>query len=149
MSKPNKTGSNLEQTIEAQLRELEIEVNYKYKERILSLRYVEHLHSLIYSKITKAAPLEILNKLHPTPAVGGRPRELALKIIQEIEEEDRGLYAAPIGVLNSSYTNYCVGIRSCLIKENQMFVYGGCGIVKESDAKKEWQEIKNKMKNFI
>lgn len=91
----------------------------------------------------------MLNSLHPTPAVGGRPRKQALDLIKEIEQNKRGLYASPIGLFNSETSEFAVAIRSCLIRQNEMYLYGGCGIVKDSDSNKEWIETQTKMKNFL
>lgn len=136
-------------SIEEVLKELGMDYKYEFKEEILSLKYVEHIHSLITSKSDKTKILELIKNLHPTPAVGGRPKEEALKLILEIEGQKRGLYASPIGILSKNLTEIAVGIRSALIHDKEMYLYGGCGIVKESIPEKEWNETQEKMKNFI
>lgn len=136
-------------SVEEVLKNLEMDYKYVFKEKILSLKYVEHIHSLITSKSDKTKILELIESLHPTPAVGGRPKDEALKLIFEIEEQKRGLYAAPIGILSKNLTEIAVGIRSALIHDKEMYLYGGCGIVKESIPEKEWYETQEKMKNFI
>ena len=137
------------QSVEEILKGHEIVPQYEFKERILSLKHVEHMHSKISTTLTRNKEIDILEDLHPTPAVGGRPKSKALELIKEIEKNNRALYAAPIGFFNSKKSEFAVGIRSALINDNQMFLYGGCGIVKDSDPDKEWIETQTKMKNFL
>ncbi len=137
------------QSVEEILKSHDIVPQYEFKERILSLKHVEHMHSKISTTLTRNEEIEILEDLHPTPAVGGRPKSKALELIKEIEKDNRALYAAPIGFFNSNKSEFAVGIRSALINDNQMFLYGGCGIVKDSDPDKEWIETQTKMKNFL
>ena len=70
-------------------------------------------------------------------------------MIKRLEDFDRGLYAAPIGVISKERSELAVGIRSALLYENQLHVFGGAGIILGSTAEKEWDETLNKMKNFL
>ncbi|MCP4913368.1 MAG: isochorismate synthase [Oligoflexia bacterium] len=118
-------------------------------EKLLKLRHVQHIHTPIKAILKKdLSNLDIIRKLHPTPAVGGIPQKEALEFIKEHEPFHRGLYAAPIGMVDSHSSEFAVGIRSALIKGNEVTLFGGAGIVLESDAKEEWIETENKMKNF-
>lgn len=87
----------------------------------------------------------LIHLLHPTPAVGGLPRENALKHIQQHELFDRGWYAAPIGISRGNFAHYAVAIRSALIKEKQMHLFAGTGIVADSSPPLEWQELESKI----
>ena len=90
----------------------------------------------------------MIDHFHPTPAVGGRPWNLAKSYLKEAEPFDRGLYSAPFGIVSKDYTEFAVGIRSALYENDSLHLYGGAGIVDGSKAMDEWVETNNKMKNF-
>lgn len=84
---------------------------------------------------------ELIRELHPTPAVGGFPREKAVPFIQEIETLERGWYSGPVGWFNmNGFGEFAVAIRSALLHKNSATLYAGCGIVDNSDPMKEWNE---------
>jgi menaquinone-specific isochorismate synthase len=116
---------------------------------ILKLNKVQHLYTqfqgTLKSHLTDA---EILPKLHPTPAVGGFPRELALALIRELEPFDRGWYAAPVGWLGYDDAEFAVAIRSGAIDGNRLLLFAGAGIVRGSQAAEEWAEVENKIRHF-
>ena len=69
--------------------------------------------------------------MHPTPALGGYPKNEALKFIEENEFGTRDLYGAPVGYIDmNDDCEFIVAIRSMLIKQNQTTLFAGCGIVK-------------------
>ncbi len=92
---------------------------------------------------------DLIAALHPTPAVGGWPAERAMHKIREIEHFDRGWYAAPVGWIGRNAAEFAVAIRSGLIEKRHLHLYAGAGIVKGSIAKDEWQEVENKIGNFL
>jgi menaquinone-specific isochorismate synthase len=92
---------------------------------------------------------EIFKALHPTPAVGGTPREKALDLISQLEDFERGWYASPIGWMSQEKAEFAVGIRSALIRKNEMHLFSGTGIVKGSIPEEEWEELEAKLKLFI
>jgi menaquinone-specific isochorismate synthase len=88
--------------------------------------------------------------MHPTPAVCGEPKDIALKIIRENENFDRGLFSGVLGWFNKSGSGeFIVGIRSAHLKDSILTVFAGCGIVKDSDAKKEFEETDLKFKSIL
>jgi isochorismate synthase len=93
---------------------------------------------------------EVIDTLHPTPAVCGLPKKKAKAFILENENYDRTFYTGFLGELNSSFANKSVSsdlfvnLRSMQIKENKAILYMGCGITKESIPEKEWEESANK-----
>ncbi len=93
---------------------------------------------------------EVIDTLHPTPAVCGLPKKKAKAFILENENYDRTFYTGFLGELNSSFANKSVSsdlfvnLRSMQIKENKAILYMGCGITKESIPEKEWEESVNK-----
>lgn len=92
---------------------------------------------------------DILQSLHPTPALGGYPRDTAKRMINALEPFGRGWYGGPIGYVGLDWAEFVVGIRSGLIKGKMLSVYAGAGIVAGSDPDDEWDEIENKIGNFI
>ncbi len=89
---------------------------------------------------------DLLKALHPTPAVGGWPREEALAYLSNCEPFKRGLYAAPVGWISSESAEWLVAIRSALLDGDTLHLYSGAGIVNESQADQEWQELNRKLK---
>jgi menaquinone-specific isochorismate synthase len=103
---------------------------------------VQHLFTPIVATIKDGVQIhELIRELHPTPAVGGFPKEKAVPHINEIEGIDRGWYAAPVGWFNlSGDGEFAVAIRSALLHKNKAELFAGCGIVAESDPDTEWNE---------
>ncbi|OXA88684.1 chorismate-binding protein [Flavobacterium hercynium] len=93
---------------------------------------------------------EVIDTLHPTPAVCGLPKKKAKTFIVENEGYDRTFYTGFLGELNSSFASNAVSsdlfvnLRSMQIKQNKAILYMGCGITKESIPEKEWEESVNK-----
>ncbi|MDR9418760.1 isochorismate synthase MenF [Gracilimonas sp.] len=109
---------------------------------IKKLSNVQHLYTPVHARIKQGVSrTEVLSKLHPTPAVGGYPREAAMPYINKLEQFDRGWYAAPIGWINAhGQGEFVVAIRSGLIKDEEVRFFAGCGIVENSNPRKEWDE---------
>ncbi len=119
-------------------------------EGILKQKYVQHLQTTFSGKLNREIGIfEIIEKIHPTPAVGGFPRGAAKDVIKRLENFDRGLYAGPIGLISKDLTELAVGIRSALLHDNKLHIFGGAGIILGSTAEKEWDETFNKMRNFL
>lgn len=119
--------------------------------QLLRLGNIQHLWTPIFAKINdNITPLEIVDNLHPTPAVAGEPINTACDKIEASENFDRSLYAAPIGWLNSEGNcEFIVGIRSALIKGNFARLYAGAGIVAGSKPEQELTEIKLKFQALL
>jgi menaquinone-specific isochorismate synthase len=119
-------------------------------DRITRQAYVQHLYSQFSGTLkSNVKDSQILDIFHPTPAVAGFPRTTSIRYIDELEKFDRGWYAGPIGWISRRKTTFAVALRSSLVQEDQAFLYAGAGIVKGSDADKEWLEIENKMQNYL
>lgn len=119
------------------------------KEELLRLKHVQHIQGRYQGRVPSGVnQFEIMEYLHPTPAVGGRPWPAAKKYIEMYERFDRGLYAGPCGLVSDTNTDLMVGIRSIVIYQDEVHIYGGAGIVAGSKGKNEWIETHNKMKNF-
>jgi menaquinone-specific isochorismate synthase len=94
--------------------------------------------------------LPVVELLHPTPAMGGSPRELAMAYIQRNEPFPRGWYAGPIGWIDQKLDGaFAVAIRSAVAQERRAWLYAGAGIVDESNAEREWQETALKFEPIL
>ena len=119
--------------------------------KLLKLSNIQHLWTPIYAQLKPAIhPLEIIAKLHPTPAVAGVPTQAACAAIQEYETFDRSLYASPLGWVDyQGNSEFIVGIRSALIHKNKARLCAGAGIVAGSDPIKELAEIELKFQALL
>lgn len=128
-------------------RSIEMEKNL----RVLQLNRLAHL----YTRCTATLKPEccndstVLSALHPTPAVGGVPKELAMQHILEIEPFCRGWYAAPVGWISRHRSEFCVGIRSALVSGSTTNLYSGAGLVRGSDPDREWEEVEQKIGDIM
>ncbi len=115
----------------------------------LALQRKRHLRSEITATLHEStSPLNVLNALHPTPAVGGTPTRTARAFIREHESFDRGWYAGPVGWMTRDAAEMLVAIRSALVDRDTLTLYSGAGIVEGSDPASEWDEIENKLADF-
>ncbi len=118
---------------------------------IMRLRFVQHLVTEISGTLPEAhGLLSLAGLLHPTPAVGGAPRELALGLLDEHEGFDRGWYAGPIGWLGADGDGeLCVALRCGIVDRTRATLFAGCGIVADSDAEQEWEESRIKLRAVV
>ena len=117
---------------------------------IMELSHLYHLRTIIIAKDSTKSLVEWVKILHPTPALGGEPREKALALLQEYESHERGMYAAPFGFMKDMGDGIVVvAIRSALIMNNVLYAYAGCGVVADSDADEEYAETNNKMRTIL
>ncbi len=108
---------------------------------LLSLAQVHHLHTAVAARLRDGhTPLQLVARMHPTPAVGGAPRDAALRFLRRHEELDRGWYAAPIGWLQRNAGEFAVALRSALVRGEEASLFAGCGIVADSDPDREYAE---------
>lgn len=117
-------------------------VDHPREPEVKKLSNVQHLFTPITAFLKDGiSRTAVFEDLHPTPAVGGFPKEKAVPHIHKLEDFDRGWYAAPVGWINASGEGeFAVAIRSGLIKEKEAHFFAGCGIVEASDPHKEWEE---------
>ncbi len=108
---------------------------------------IQHLATPIHAQLSDPrSVVELAGLLHPTPAVGGEPREAALAAIAELEDMDRGWYAGPVGWMDSSEDGeMCVALRSALLRDRSAHLYAGAGIVADSDPAAELAETELKL----
>lgn len=108
-----------------------------------------HLVSRAYATLREGVTsLDVLQALHPTPAVGGYPTPEALVAIRLQEPFDRGWYAGPVGWIGPDAAEFAVGIRSGLVQPRHLSLFSGAGIVPGSRPDEEWKEIECKISDF-
>lgn len=116
---------------------------------LLTLPHVHHLHTSLRARLREGGSLlDLVAQLHPTPAVGGSPREAALRFIRQHENLDRGWYAAPVGWIGREGGEFAVALRSALVDENDAVLFAGCGIVADSDPDLEYAESNLKLRSM-
>lgn len=111
---------------------------------VVRLRKVQHLRRRIEGQLHRCDDADCLQRLQPTAAVAGLPRQAARDFIHQHEPFPRGWYAGSAGYLSAAQSEFCVALRSCQIDDAQVQLYAGAGIVAGSDPAQEWQEIENK-----
>jgi salicylate biosynthesis isochorismate synthase/menaquinone-specific isochorismate synthase len=118
---------------------------------VVRVANIQHLARPIRAQLT--APIdavELAGLLHPTPAVGGEPREVAEALIPTLEGLDRGWYAGPVGWTDASGDGeFCVALRSALLRGQLASCYAGCGIVRNSDPAAELAEAEVKLEALL
>ena len=125
-------------------------VDHSSMPTIVKLRHVQHLVTPIKGRLKEGvADAEVLRALHPTPAVGGEPSDAALAMIRNLEQFDRGWYAAPVGWIGRDAADFVVALRCGVVAGNALCLFSGAGIVAGSKAEDEWGEIENKMRGFL
>jgi len=114
---------------------------------LIKVANIQHLATPIHAQLADARPaVELAGLLHPTPAIGGEPRDRALAAIPELEGMDRGWYAGAIGWMDAAEDgDFCVGIRSALLRDRTAHVFAGNGIVADSDPAEELAETELKL----
>ncbi|RDW18736.1 isochorismate synthase [Oceanobacillus arenosus] len=114
---------------------------------VYPLKNLQHLYTPVTAKLKAGYSIfDIIEQLHPTPALGGTPREESLAFIRENEALDRGWYGAPVGWLDSNQNGeFAVAIRSALIHGDSASLFAGCGVVKNSDPEEEYEETNIKL----
>ncbi|WP_395091288.1 chorismate-binding protein [Vaginella massiliensis] len=104
-----------------------------------------HLKSYISCKLEEEIDLDkILSLLHPTPAVGGFPKELAKQYILQNEAYDRQFYAGYLGYKRGEEEHYFVNLRCAKMYHDRIKLFVGGGIMPDSVPENEWEETEMK-----
>jgi salicylate biosynthesis isochorismate synthase/menaquinone-specific isochorismate synthase len=118
---------------------------------LVKIANIQHLATPIRAQL--AAPidaLELAGLMHPTPAVGGEPRDVATPLIPALEGLDRGWYAGPVGWTDATGDGeFCVALRCALLRGSVARCYAGNGIVRESDPQAELAETEVKLQALL
>lgn len=119
---------------------------------IITLPNVHHLGSRVEGVLDalRAGVLELVDVLHPTPAVGGHPQAAAIDHIGAVEGIDRGRYAGPTGWVDAaSNGEFAVSVRSAQLDGTTARLWAGAGIVEGSDPAAELAETRAKFQAVL
>jgi len=135
-------------SIVQRLAPLGLDLRYSARPLLKRLSNVQHLHTPLEARLPAGVRLlDMLGRLHPTPAVGGTPTELAVPLIAELEAFPRGLYGGALGWIDSrGGGEFVVGLRSALVDGPRARMYAGAGIVAGSSPEAEFAETELKFK---
>lgn len=124
------------------LRPLCMEVSVANEPEILDLPNILHINTPFEAKLLPTThTTDILEVLHPTPAVGGVPRKAAQEWIVKNEFEERGWYTGPVGWLDArGDSEFTVSIRCGVLADNYAYLFTGAGVVYNSDPEAEYEE---------
>jgi menaquinone-specific isochorismate synthase len=127
------------------------EVILPEKPQLMKMKYIQHLYTPVVGKNREGTSLlDLVDRLHPTPALGGLPKQAAVEKIRDVEQLDRGFYAAPLGWMDfRGNGEFAVAIRSGLIQGKEASLFAGCGIVADSNAESEYIETSIKFRPML
>jgi len=123
-------------------------------EKYLSIEkfsHVMHIGSTIKGKLRKDKDfLDVIDAILPAGTLSGAPKIRACEIINELENNKRGIYGGAIGYISlSGNLDTCIAIRIAFSKNNKVFIRSGAGIVADSIPDVEFEECMNKAKAVI
>jgi menaquinone-specific isochorismate synthase len=114
--------------------------------------HVAHLATRVSGRLRAPAPsaLDIARRLHPSPAVGGTPRQAAVEAIRALEGFDRGRYAGPIGWVDARGNGeWAIALRGAQLDGSRARLVAGAGIVTGSEPDAEWAETQAKFEPML
>jgi anthranilate synthase component 1 len=113
--------------------------------------HVMHIVSNVEGDLKKNKDsIDALISGFPAGTVSGAPKIRAMEIIEELENVNRGFYGGAMGYFDSNgQMDTCISLRTGLIKDNNLYVQAGGGVVYDSDPEKEFQETINKAQAII
>ncbi|MDX9698386.1 MAG: anthranilate synthase component I [Rhodocyclaceae bacterium] len=125
----------------------------KVTERFTVERYshVMHIVSNVEGRLKDGLnALAVLRAAFPAGTVSGAPKVRAMEIIDELEPVKRGVYAGAVGYLGfHGDMDIAIAIRTAVLKDGQIHVQAGAGIVADSDPEAEWQETRSKAQAML
>jgi isochorismate synthase len=114
---------------------------------LVKVANIQHLGTPIRAQLAQPLDvIELLELMHPTPAVGGEPLARARPLIPALEGLDRGWYAGPVGWADATGDGeFCVALRCALLRGRVARCYAGVGVVRDSDPPAELAETEVKL----
>ena len=114
---------------------------------LVKVANIQHMASPVHAQLSQPrSAVELAGLLHPTPAVGGEPPEGVQETIASLERLDRGWYAGPVGWMDAAEDGeFCVALRSALLRDRTAHLFAGAGIVADSDPATELAETELKL----
>lgn len=118
---------------------------------VVKVANIQHLATPVIAQLAEPhSAIELAGMLHPTPAVGGEPWPAAGRTIAELEQMDRGWYAAPVGWMDATEDGeFCVALRSALLRDRDAHLFAGVGVVAGSDPAAELAETEVKLEALL
>ena len=120
---------------------------------VARLATVSHLATTIAGTVeprSGRSALELALRLHPTPAVGGAPQDVALAMLDDLETFDRGRYAGPVGWVDAHGDGeWAVALRCAELEGSTARLVAGAGVVAGSDPDAEWAETQAKLEPML
>jgi menaquinone-specific isochorismate synthase len=118
---------------------------------VVKVANIQHLATPVIAQLAEPrSAVELAGLLHPTPAVGGEPQSDAARVIAELERMDRGWYAGPVGWMDATEDGeFCVALRSALLRDREAHLYAGVGVVAGSDPAAELAETEVKLQALL
>jgi salicylate biosynthesis isochorismate synthase len=113
---------------------------------------IQHLATAVTAELADPATdaLDLAAALHPTPAVGGWPRDAADALIDQLEGLERGWYAGAVGWIDGRGDGeFAVALRCGLLWEDGARLYAGVGVMPDSDPARELEETELKFKALL
>ncbi len=108
--------------------------------------HVMHLVSNVRGRLRPGMDaIDLLRASFPAGTLSGAPKVRAMEIIEELEPERRGLYGGSVGYIDyHGNMDMCIAIRTLLVKDGQVHVQAGGGVVADSDPEREFEETLHK-----
>ena len=118
---------------------------------IVKVANIQHLATPVVAQLAEPrSAVELAGMLHPTPAVGGEPWPATATAISDLEQMDRGWYAGPVGWMDATEDGeFCVALRSALLRDREAHLYAGVGLVVGSDPAAELAETEIKLEALL
>ena len=119
--------------------------------RIERYSHVMHIVSDVVGTLREGlTALDVLRATFPAGTVSGAPKVRAMQIIEELEKEKRGIYAGSVGYVSfQGNMDMAIAIRTAVLRDREVFVQAGAGIVADSVPEREWEETVNKAKALM
>ncbi|MDR0885392.1 MAG: type II toxin-antitoxin system prevent-host-death family antitoxin [Clostridiales Family XIII bacterium] len=119
--------------------------------KVLKFSHIMHIGSVVSGQITEGnGAIDAIDAVLPAGTLSGAPKIRACEIINELENEKRGIYGGAIGyICNNGNMDTCIAIRIAYKKNGNVYVRSGAGIVADSDPATEYVETQNKMKAVL
>jgi isochorismate synthase len=135
--------------IEKTLNEFDIKAVSKSMPKPVQAGLLTHLQTQFSFSILPNKILEMLEKLHPTPAVCGMPKAFSKEFILQNESHQRAYYSGFLGPVSENRFSLFVNLRCAQIFKKSMILYAGAGITKDSVFIKEWDETEAKFGTIL
>ncbi|MCW8906048.1 MAG: anthranilate synthase component I [Sedimenticola sp.] len=120
----------------------------KLTDKMIVERYshVMHIVSNVTGELKKGMnAIDVLRATFPAGTVSGAPKIRAMEIIDELEPVKRGIYSGAVGYLSwSGNMDTAIAIRTAVIRDGQLHIQAGAGVVADSQPQAEWDETMNK-----